>query len=38
MQIVNLNNLGYDRMRMDQNVPYPYGGQFCTQLTAPNLP
>ena len=31
MQIGILNNFGYARMRMDQDVPYTYEGQFCTQ-------
>ena len=38
MQIGSLNNFGYDSLRMDQDVPYIYEGQFFTQLTAPNLP
>ena len=28
---------GNDMMGMDQDVPYIYEGQFCTQLTAPNI-
>ena len=27
MKIDNLNNFGYDRMSMDQDVPYTYEGQ-----------
>ena len=36
MQIDNLNNIGYDGMRMDQDLPYTYEGQIFTELTAPN--
>ena len=32
-----LDNFGNDRMRMDQELPYTYRGQFFTQLTEPNL-
>ena len=37
MQIGYLNNFGYGRMKMDQELPYGYKGQFFTQRTAPNL-
>ena len=37
MQIGNLNIFGYDRMRMDQDLPYSYGGQIFTQLLTPDL-
>ena len=35
---VNLNDFGFDRMRMTQEVPITYERQFCTYLTAPNIP
>ena len=38
MQISNLNDFCYDRIRMDQGLPYTYEDQFSTQLTEPNLP
>ena len=37
LQIGKLNSYGYDRMRMDQDLPYTYEGQFCTQLTTANI-
>ena len=37
MQIENLNNFGYDGMRMDKDLPFKYGGQLFTQLTSPDL-
>ena len=37
MQIGNLNNFGYERVGMDQDLTYTYDGQFLTQPTAPNL-
>ena len=37
MQIGNLYNFGYDKMRIDQDLPNIYAGQFFIQLTAPYL-
>ena len=37
MQISSMNNFGYDRTRIEQDLPFTYEGQFCTQLTAPYL-
>ena len=37
MQIGNPTNYDYDRMRMDQDLPYTYGGQYSAHFTAPNL-
>ena len=31
--ISNLNNFGYEMIRMDQDLLHNYGGQFCTHLT-----
>ena len=31
------NNFGYDRMMMDQDLPYYSEGQVCTQLSEPRL-
>ena len=37
MQLGNLNNFDYDRMRMDQDLQSSCERQFSTQLTAPIL-
>ena len=37
MQIGNLNNFGYDRMKMDHDLPYTDWEPHCNQLTEPNL-
>ena len=37
ISICNLIDFGYDRLRTDHDFPHCNKGQFCTQLTAPNL-
>ena len=37
IRIFNLIDFVHDWLGMDQDLPYTYEGQFCTQLTAPNI-